>query len=696
MLFKILKIAILTMFMSINTSYAAPQMCIAAYDFGLGGAFDIKANPDEGNSSASRLVQVKPYRDQIAPWVETYLSTTGLSEGSTAGYENGKLKIYIEGKWAPWGGDVGSLNKQCDLRPCDKSKTADAVCLNGGIIVDMKPDGSNVPCTLEDGIGLYGLVALDINGKRYNPNDPAYAKSLPNKYFRTFKMWPLKEDADGKYFELQFTQQCDSNEGGGTVCIGDKDSDGQSVVAKGSLYFKILDRYYQDNTGGYEINVVSGVVSEKGFIESVIESFTQIMMNVAQKMYIALTSDLGFITAVKALLIFYMTMTALLFMLGMINMNQTELIVRVFKIAIITILISDTSWDFFNKYLFSLFVQGAASIGAVVTKATFAYSNDYGFMNFILTDTTSPLSIFDSVLNVIRNKAIHFKILALLFFKYYCVYIIFIYLCIFILIMAIIRAVALYITAVMLIALLLVIAPVFITFILFKFTKELFDGWLKQLMANAMMVVVVSTTIALMANLILNQLYQLLHFKSCWDIVQSVKIAGIHLFDIWFWKAQDPEQLNNALTPEHLFSFLLVCILFNTFMDEIPELIDSLSSAALRPISKAYHAIYSDPQNPNAGIVGLIQSTSVYQASSDFLTAIKSPLSLTEANKNYLRPMHGGIAAWENRIIRNIGEGPSDTTSTDTTQFARDISGSILEKPLSVVPDIFKPKKDDH
>ncbi|MCE2992740.1 MAG: type IV secretion system protein, partial [Candidatus Jidaibacter sp.] len=459
MILKILQISFLILFSFISNAYAMPERCIAAYDFGLGGAFLIKANPDEGNSGASRLVQSKPYRDQIASWVPTYLSTTGTSQSSSSAYGDGKLKVYIAGQWGPWGGDVENMKNQCDLRPCDPSKAADAVCLSGGLIVDMKPDGSNVPCKLENGIGLYGLVALDVNGKRYDPNDPAYARALPNKYFRTFRMWPLQEDSDGKYFELNFTQQCDGSDAGGTVCIGDKDAAGQDVVAKGSLYFKILDRYYQDNTGGYEINVVSGVISEKGFIETVIESFTKIMMNVAQKMYIAITSDFGFITAVKALLVLYVSMTGLLFMMGMLNINQGELLVRIFKIALITILISDTSWDFFNKYLFSLFTEGAASIGAIVTKATFGYSNDYGFLHFILTDTSSPLSVFDSIINVIKNPNIHCKIAALLLYNYYYfLYIVFIYLCIYILILAIIRGVVLYITAVLFIALMLIIA----------------------------------------------------------------------------------------------------------------------------------------------------------------------------------------------------------------------------------------------
>ncbi|MCE2993854.1 MAG: type IV secretion system protein, partial [Candidatus Jidaibacter sp.] len=226
------------------------------------------------------------------------------------------------------------------------------------------------------------------------------------------------------------------------------------------------------------------------------------------------------------------------------------------------------------------------------------------------------------------------------------------------------------------------IAPIFLSFMLFKFTKELFDGWLKQLLGNAMMVVVVSTTLALMANLILNQLYQLLYFKSCWDIVWSLEIAGIHFFDIWFWTPSDPDQLNKCLTPEHLFSFLLVCILFNTFMEEIPQLIDSLSGAFLQPISKAYNAVYKGTQN-----------LSVYKFGSDAVNILRSPLSITSFSRNVINPMHNTLEAYENRFFEKISYNDKQKNNTEIASFARDRIAPAAEYVRDIIPDVFKPKK---
>lgn len=671
MIRHIINIAVLVI-LSVHSIPAHSKECIAAYDFGLGGTFSIRANPDEDSTGASKLVQEKPFRDQIAAWEPTYLSTTGTPQDSnSANYYQSKMKIYIDGAWGPWGGDPETIKDSCPIRACSPSNPKDAVCMKGGAVVGM-PSTSNT-CKLEDGVGLYGLIALEAdNGQRMDPNDLAYAKSLPTQFFRTFKAWPLKQDKDGKFFELDFTQQCDPSQ---PECIADKARNGgQQVVAKGGLYFKILDRYYQDNTGGYFVTVVSGVVSEKGLIQTTIEAFTKVMQNITKKMYISLTSDLGFITAVRALLILYVAFTGLMFFMGMINIHQGELITRLVKVGIITALISDTSWDFFNTYLFSFFTDGAANVAVIITKATFTYSSEFGFGKFILPDDASPLSVFDSLLNIIKNPSIHKKIAALLLFEWYFVFIIFIYLCLFILIMAIIRSVVLYITATMLIAILLVTSPLFLTMFLFKITKEMFDNWLKQLLANAMMMVIVAASIALMANLILDQLYQLLYYKSCWDIVWSLKLGKWHLFDIWFWAPAEPEQLRAALTPEHFFSFLLVCVLFNAFMGEIPEMIDALSGAFLQPISGAYHA-----------------ATSTFERSvfarypMNVINVIRAPLAATAFGQRTLGAAHQTYGSISDRFTKTLSGGA--TPSTDAMQSVRD----IVAKPAEVIESIVTP-----
>ncbi len=671
--------------LSCNT--AAARECVAAYDFGQGNSFYIPANPDAGNPTGeSKLIYKNPKNHQVAPWVATNFVTLGNSEGSA---EN-NIKIRVSGSWTPWGGDPAKITNQCVLEACDPAHPDQIPCLSGGMSVKIDETASNIPCVMSKGWGLYGLIAIDRGKERKDPNDPMYAKTLPNEYFRTFRVAPLKQDADGEFFELGSTQQCALDEDGKTVCIEDAEKGGRKSILRGNLYFKILDNYYPDNEGEYIVTILSGVAGKKGFIQESIEYFTNTMHNVTEHLYKGLTGNLGFITMVRALLVIYVTISGVLFMLGMLRMHVSELVVRLFKVGVIAALISHTSWEFFNTYLFSFFTVGAQSIATMMTKAAFSYTEQFSGGQFILPEDMNALSVFDNVVKMLINPSIHYKIVAMMFYKFYIVYMIFIYVCIGILLLAIIRSVMLYVVSIMLVALMLVIAPLFILMMLFQATKELFDNWLKQLLANALLLIVVSASMAIMINLILNQLESLLYYKVCWDIIWSLKIGSWDLLDIWFWHPDQPDQLDICLTPINFFSFLFVCVLFNAFMQEIPDLIDSLSVAFLMPISTMY-----------GNMVGTFERSAIYQRTLGYLHEIRSvvnpaaPLLLSpdrdkhgRSTPTILQRAYGAYDTVTDKFERAMsGSGSPDTQFLNTP---RDFVGKGIETVKEITPSAVK------
>lgn len=609
-----------------------PEMCFGASDFGLGGGLSIPANPDKGNAASgtnSVLLRKVPRVDQVAPWISTEndLRTTGVgndplcasgSPPASCKLKRGILKIYVAGSWFPWGMDEANPNgphKDCGPVDCSGSggtnKDIDAnnsVCFSGdGKKVDKGLDEINTPCEQKDGWGLYGLIALPDATGYADPNATAeIAKNPPNASFRTFRLAPLEEDDDGKYFILDFSKQCTTT-ANNTSCMNDINNQNDQIVAKGKLYFQIKDRHYEDNVGQYNINIVSGVYRPKGFIESVVTEFDQLLngqtlyqagqsevvdsqKGLIEILYGRIMRDSGMINIIRAFLLFYITIYGLMFMVGIAEAKHQDMLVRLLKVGIIAVLISPTSWEFFNTYLFRFFTVGAKEIGDYVIQATIYHRGGIGDSpKFIIPEDATALSIYDILVDMLISPAINNKTLGLFFYNgYFWIYIVVIYIGIFYALLGIIRAVVLYFTSIILIAVLLFTAPIFIMMILFQFTRQLFENWLQQLIAGGMMLIVLSASMALLVVIVQNQIESLFGYGVCWEYVFTIFTRDyffLNFKDIYYWYPRSPAEIDKCVTPINVFGFLFVCVIFDKVMQQIPQLIDALSNAQLKPIS---------------------------------------------------------------------------------------------------------------
>jgi type IV secretion system protein VirB6 len=650
--------------------------CVPAYDFGQGNHFYIPANPDESiKTSGTNLIFDKPANAQVAPWVPTTFKTVGQARNEDGTNEStSTLRIYVSGAWGPWGGDMKSITNYCTVRACNTSASPDTPCLVGGLVVPFIENDAagNLPCKVSGGLGLYGLIALEKDGVSVDPNNKTLAKHLSSQWFRTFRVHGLQQDADGEFFEISSTRRCNIDDNGQSVCVEDTDQNGQPIVARGTLYFKILDRYYQDNTGGYSINVVSGLQAKLGFIDRVVSSFKKILNDTTTKLYTALVTQSSFIQIARALLVLYVAISGVMFAMGMLNASAAELVVRLVKIALITILISEQSWNFFNTYLFSFFTDGAASIANFVTESVFLYSSHAGMGKYImLPEGSSPLAVFDTIVRLLLSPSVHKKIWSLFLYRWYVLYIIIIYTCIGIMIFAIIRSVSIYITSLMLIAMLLFLAPIFLLMILFSTTKELFDTWLKQLLVNALALVVIAISASILINLILEQFETLLTYRTCWQTVYTLDFK-LWKWSISFWYPTDDAQIDNCITAANLFSLLFICVLFEAYMEQIPTLIDSLANAGLMPISSLY-----------GGAADAARGSTIYRyvtSSINQTRAILNPVgwvSMTEGGAETLSQAHRIYDGVSGKFSSYMGVDRS-RQSSDFLSTPRDAIGGVI------------------
>ena len=598
LLFKLLEISLLILLFNLreisNASAAGScsingnssgGACIAANDFGLGGTIYVPANPDEGMtiSTATKLLRSNPKKQQIAPWIDSGLYTLGNPPDPKNPNRN-NLRLTITGCWNPWGGSVEGLQvNDCELLDCSTAKKEDRVCLPGGKVVNR--DINKLPCILRDGWGLYGLIAVaDSGGKSYSdPNELSAAINLPKSLFRTFRVAPtvkgskINSSASDElpeyeyYFELDATEICDES-----GCKKDVHREGGEYVMRGRLFFKMQDGYYQDNTGGYNITITNGVYTEKGFIESTIDTFSAQIDKVTKSLYNSMVRNTQLIAIVRTLLLLYVVITGIMFALGTIRASQRELIVILFKFSVVATLISDQSWDFFNTYLFELCKGGAKDIADVIIRSTLFYDGDINSPIYYLPDKSSPLTVYDIVLKMLTKLPVHAKTLSLLFYDWKLYWIPCVYVGFYFIIVSILKSMMLYLLMLIQVALLLIVAPIFIMMLLFKITKELFDIWIKQVIGTAILYIMIAASIALMVKLIFSIIQTLLWFRVCWQTVWKLEILGFTIIDLKFWYPESSSELLMAINPTNFFAYLLIAVIFFSLMDNIPQMVDLL------------------------------------------------------------------------------------------------------------------------
>ncbi|MBQ4874979.1 MAG: type IV secretion system protein [Rickettsiaceae bacterium H1] len=217
-----------------------------------------------------------------------------------------------------------------------------------------------------------------------------------------------------------------------------------------------------------------------------------------------------FVSIIQSILILYIAVCSLLYIMGMIRSSQMEVIVILVKIGIVVIVISPNSWEFFNEYLFKVFTEGSIDLINVMSSHSDA-DTKFKFIDRSLSrfaESETWVQIFSLIFTGPLGFIIAFAII-------WGIWMLF---------LAILRAIIIFITSVIIIALLLSIAPFFISFVLFKRTKTVFDNWIKILASTAFQPIMIFATIAMLNNVIMGITYALFNYDVCTQCVANVSI----------------------------------------------------------------------------------------------------------------------------------------------------------------------------
>ncbi len=217
---------------------------------------------------------------------------------------------------------------------------------------------------------------------------------------------------------------------------------------------------------------------------------------VVKKVFDRLIKDKNFIEIIQTTLVIYMTLSAASFVIGVANLNKQELANRLIKTSIVVALISEKSWEFFNGAFFNFFTIGSAEIIARILGGASVF--DYNQIDIARDGPGAIFSVFDQPFKELFGRATWIKISALILSNLFSLIIALVVIAsaaIFVVCMG--RAMMLYITSLIGIGILLMLSPIFITLMLFGYTKSIFDSWIKQLISFMMQPIFVFVSIAI-------------------------------------------------------------------------------------------------------------------------------------------------------------------------------------------------------
>jgi|GEM_PF-6227427 len=368
------------------------------------------------------------------------------------------------------------------------------------------------PCIFHKGQGLYLLLT-----------NPAVAITDPNLY-PNINRNPSTPTAN--FFTLGLWQNIAMYSQGSLAAGYVGDFNNSVDYIGGAAYFKILDKYYDDNSGAFYVALKRGFdPKETPPITYVIQMITSKLDQSAKDIYLKITENNQYLSALKAGLTLYMILQGLLYITGMMNMTQRELLFTFLRLIIVMqLLTSQSSWTLFHDYFFSFFTTGLDSILSIITST-------------MTGQTTSGFTFFDKMIGLFYSYETWMKILALSVSVPSGIVVAgLLGLALAILTLAIVQGVILYLLAYLAISILIILAPIFITFMLFQITKPLFEGWINQFAGYFFQAVLVFASIVLLSQVIIDKIYKILGFRVCYQDYITFTVNGSKFVLLKAWQ----------------------------------------------------------------------------------------------------------------------------------------------------------------
>ncbi|WP_341793579.1 type IV secretion system protein [Rickettsia endosymbiont of Ceutorhynchus obstrictus] len=429
-----------------------------------------------------------------------------------------------------------------------------------------------------------------------------------------------------------------------------------TVGGEGYLWVRILNdqQDYKNSEGSYQvkfstsqqvgsftIKVMTPLLTLfKTKVQSAAESIFQNMVCYNRS---DSSSCTNFFNYIKAMLILYVMVYGAMYLLGFVKINQQELVIRIIKIGIVSGLMNSNTFEFFNNYLFNAITGFSDEI----------ISNMSGYSLFTSTNTISnPFMFLDAVMSkIFFSQTFIAQLLALLSLGLSgIIYFIIVFVAIMIVIITALRAVAVYIMAFMATCILIGIAPLFLTFMLFDFTRYLFDNWVRFTLRYMLEPVILMAGIIVLTQLFTIYLDFVLGYSVCWKCALAIKIpfvgiAGLdnNLLNVpifcinWFapW-GMDYNSGMMGVNMQHIIALVIIAYGMYGYVEFSGEMVAKLTSATGPSATKIGGAMSDTAETGALKQIGMDKESraKIKQGAKQRLKTRNSTLDEAQKNRN--------------------------------------------------------------
>lgn len=266
-----------------------------------------------------------------------------------------------------------------------------------------------------------------------------------------------------------------------------------------------------------------------GILTTIAREIQEILDSAYEALYQGILAS-RFPAIVSALMVLYVAIFGIMFTLGMVQTPLNEVVKRVVKMVIVSILVSPGGLEFFNQYVYRFFRGGMEFLIAEMVSLMAGYidpgsADSLGAVS--LSDgTIGPFTPLDKmIMDLVSPQTMMIFEAAANSGPYGAVYLAVIAMGSIFLLAAIGRALWVYLIALIATSFLFGLAPIFISMILFQRTKNLFDGWLGQVINFTLQPVLMFTFLGFFVILMQTAMEDLLAVQVCYGPVES-PIAG--------------------------------------------------------------------------------------------------------------------------------------------------------------------------
>ena len=268
-----------------------------------------------------------------------------------------------------------------------------------------------------------------------------------------------------------------------------------------------------------------------------ITNFIKTTINTAsQDLFQAFTGSSIYTDAVNAAIPLMIVLYGVGFLIGIVQANFMQVLTRLIKVGIIYAIISPDGWDLFNTNVVAFFNNGTDEIiGKVISIGTGAPMGDPstpGWTPFTQLDGIGKIILSPDfvigVLGATLNGGPYGMMMGFLLGGAMVG-----------LIKLFVHALKLYATSFVVRSLLIGVAPIFIVFILFERTKQLFSGWVNVMVFLSLQPILFFTFISFFIVMMQTSATSMMGGKElCWT---EFKASAGTQNKLSFWRFKDPK-----------------------------------------------------------------------------------------------------------------------------------------------------------